>query len=132
VIQGDGINNDSIRHIVARLDKARISLENIVFGMGSGLTHDAGRDEFSFSMKATARYDGKIWHDLQKRPITDLGKQSLKGHVSTYISRDKQDIYTERIEDEHLLASDLMQTIYRDGKCYQEYTFDEILSHNQR
>jgi nicotinamide phosphoribosyltransferase len=132
VIQGDGINNDSIRHIVARLDKARISLENIIFGMGSGLTHDAGRDEFSFSMKATARFDGKIWHDLQKRPITDLGKQSLKGHVSTYISRDKQDIYTERIEDEHLLASDLMQTIYRDGKCYQEYTFDEILSHNQR
>ncbi|MBX9597346.1 MAG: nicotinate phosphoribosyltransferase [Burkholderiales bacterium] len=132
VIQGDGINNDSIRHIVARLDKARISLENIVFGMGSGLTHDAGRDEFSFSMKATARYDGAVWHDLLKRPITDLGKQSLKGHISTYISCDGQDIYTERIEEEHNQSRDLMQTIYRNGKCYQEYTFDEVISHNQR
>ena len=130
VIQGDGINNDSLRHIAARLDKSRISLENIVFGMGSGLTHDAGRDEFSFSMKATALYDGKEWVDLIKRPITDLTKQSLKGHVTTYRMPDGR-IYTARLEDVPHSATILLETIYRNGAIVKQYTFDEVLSHNR-
>lgn len=130
VIQGDGINNDSIRHIVARLDRARISLENIVFGMGSGLTHDAGRDEFSFSMKATALYDGKEWHDLLKRPITDLKKQSLKGHVTTYKARDGK-IYSVREDEVPADGQILLETVYRDGVIIKEYTFDDVLGHNK-
>lgn len=129
VIQGDGINNDSLRHIVAKLDRARISLENIVFGMGSGLTHDAGRDEFSFSMKATALYDGKDWHDLLKRPITDLKKQSLKGHVTTYIMPDGK-IYSAREDEVPVNGRVLLETVYRDGVIFKEYTFDDVLSHN--
>lgn len=129
VIQGDGINNDSIRHIVARLDKARISLENIIFGMGSGLTHDAGRDEFSFSMKATALYDGKVWHDLLKRPITDLKKQSLQGHVSTYIDK-RGKIYSARAEEVTVGSKEILETVYRDGIITKEYTFDDVLSYN--
>jgi nicotinamide phosphoribosyltransferase len=130
VIQGDGINNDSIRHIVARLDRARISLENIVFGMGSGLTHDAGRDEFSFSMKATALFDGKEWQDLLKRPISDLKKQSLKGHVTTYIDAGGH-IFSDRIEaPAEAGVRDLMETLYRNGQILKEYTFDEVLAFN--
>lgn len=130
VIQGDGINNDSVRHIVARLDKARISLENIVFGMGSGLTHDAGRDEFSFSMKATALYDGKEWQDLLKRPITDLKKQSLTGRVSTY--QDKNgNIFSERIDFPQVDGvRDMMETVYLNGHIIKEYTFDDVLAFN--
>ena len=132
VIQGDGINNDSIRHIVSRLDRARISLENIIFGMGSGLTHDAGRDEFSFSMKATARFDGKIWHDLMKRPITDLGKQSLKGYLSTYQDTKSGKIFTDlatKAHAKHIL--DLLEPLYRDGKILKEYSFNEVLARNK-
>lgn len=129
VIQGDGINNDSLRHIVARLDKARISLENIVFGMGSGLTHDAGRDEFSFSMKATAIYDGKEWHELLKRPITDLKKQSLQGHVTTYIMPNGE-IGSARDTEVPEEGRILLETVYRDGKIIKEYTFDDVLQHN--
>ena len=132
VIQGDGINNDSIRHIVARLDRARISLENIVFGMGSGLTHDAGRDEFSFSMKATALFDGKEWQDLLKRPISDLKKQSLKGHVTTYIDA-AGNIFSDRIEAKAQTGvRDLMETLYHNGKILKEYTFDEVLAFNSQ
>lgn len=132
VIQGDGINNDSIRHIVARLDRARISLENIIFGMGSGLTHDAGRDEFSFSMKATARFDGRVWHDLMKRPITDLGKQSLKGYVSTYLDKSSGKIFSERVDSPaNEQVVDMMETVYRDGKILKEYSFDDVLAHNR-
>lgn len=130
VIQGDGINNDSIRHIVAKLDKARISLENIVFGMGSGLTHDAGRDEFSFSMKATALYNGNEWHELLKRPITDLTKQSLQGHVTTYVANDGN-IYSTRLDEMPLNGRELLEVVYRDGVILKEYTFDDVLGHNK-
>ncbi len=132
VIQGDGINNDSLRLILKDLDREKISLENIVFGMGGGLTHEAGRDEFSFSMKATARFDGRIWHDLIKSPITDVTKRSLKGRVTTYSNLDQTVIFSDRIEraesDKNVI--DLMETIYLNGKITKEYNFDEVLARN--
>lgn len=81
VIQGDGINQESIPQILDVLIRAAYSVDNLTFGMGGGLTHGPGRDEFSFSMKATARYCGikREWIDLLKEPKTDAGKKSLKG-----------------------------------------------------
>lgn len=131
VIQGDGINNDSIRKIVNELDIRKISLENIVFGMGGGLTHEASRDEFSFSMKATAMFDGNTWHDLFKDPITDHAKQSLKGLVSTF--KDANGVYSAKkigYNDLNPEYTDVMETIYLNGKITKEYTFEEIIYQN--
>lgn len=83
VIQGDGINQDSIPKIMENLALAGYSMDNLTFGMGGGLTHGPGRDEFSFSMKATARFNGEDWIDLLKEPKTDAGKKSLSGLVHT-------------------------------------------------
>lgn len=82
VIQGDGINVFSVPQILDNIQAAGYSLDNIVLGMGGGLTHDGGRDTFSFSMKATARFNGKEWINLLKEPKTDAGKKSLTGLVS--------------------------------------------------
>lgn len=134
VIQGDGINNDSIRIILRKLDEEKICLENIVFGMGSGLTHDAGRDEFSFSMKATARFDGKCWIDLNKDPITDSSKKSLKGHVTTFINRDTNTIFSDKIELSNQGSNivDLMETIYYNGQIRKEYSFEDVVARNRK
>lgn len=78
-IQGDGITVDSIPGILENLVDAGYSLDNLVLGMGGGLTHGPGRDEFSFSMKATARFNGIEWVNLLKEPKTDAGKKSLTG-----------------------------------------------------
>lgn len=128
VIQGDGINQGSLRQIVRTLVKEKLALGNLVFGMGGGLTHEAGRDEFSFAMKATARCDSNgVWHDLFKDPITDIGKRSLKGRVTTYRDSDNR-IFSERVElmqFNHQLV-DMLELVYLDGVHVQEYTFEEI------
>lgn len=127
VIQGDGINQESLGQILDTLVEKKLALGNIVFGMGGGLTHEAGRDEFSFSMKATARQlDDGSWVDLFKDPITDVGKRSLKGRVTTYIDQEGN-IFSERIElqEYNQQITDLLETVFLDGEIVKEYTFEE-------
>lgn len=81
IIQGDGIRIDTIRAVLQGFVDAGYSMDNLTLGMGSGTTHDGARDDFSFSMKSVAYYDGKRWVRLLKSPITDLGKKSLSGLV---------------------------------------------------
>ena len=127
VLQGDGINQDSIREIVLELEKNKISLENLLFGMGGGLTHEAGRDEFSCSMKATAVEINGIWHDLQKDPITDIAKRSPKGRVTTYYFNNK--IFYDRVELKNYndQVIDLLDSHFLNGNILKNYSFEEIL-----
>lgn len=84
ILQGDGINQDSLLKILDESVRNRWCLSNFVFGMGSGLTHALGRDEFSFAQKTTAMsMDGLYWTPLKKDPITDPGKASLSGYMYT-------------------------------------------------
>ena len=130
VLQGDGINQESLRTILNRLDEEKLALGNIVFGMGGGLTHEAGRDEFSFAMKATARCtkDG-VWHDLFKDPITDIGKRSLKGRVTTYRTADGR-IFSDRIELQEVNKQlvDMLETVFLNGDLLIRYDFEQVIA----
>lgn len=129
VIQGDGINSQSIREIVANLEKENLSIENLVFGMGGKLTHpEGGRDAFSFAMKATAQYsDEDGWEDLFKDPITDISKRSLKGRVTTFECTQSHKIIAERVELQEVnkFLRDMMVDVYLNGDSLNESTFDE-------
>lgn len=125
-IQGDGITVDSIPGILENLIAAKYSLDNLVLGMGGGLTHGPGRDEFSFSMKATARFTKSgEWVNLLKEPKTDAGKKSLTGLAHARYNADGD-----------LETSNDPTTAFADKagwRCYlfngeQEYvtTFDEV------
>lgn len=130
VIQGDGVTTTSIRTIVDGLEERKLSLENLVLGMGGGLTHGAGRDEFSFSMKATAILGTDGWRELFKNPVTDSVKKSLRGRVTTY-KDDNGRLFAESIEyiKQNRNVTDIMETIFVNGIITREYTFEEILSH---
>lgn len=123
VIQGDGINQDSLVKILENLVESGYSLDNLTFGMGGGLTHGPGRDEFSFSMKATARLGGSGWVNLLKEPKTDASKKSLTGLA-----------HTQYDGDELIVTADY--TVFQDQKGWKRYfqegyveyvpTFDEV------
>lgn len=81
VIQGDGIKIDTWRGVVQGWINAGLSLDNFCLGMGSGVTHDSARDDFSFSSKSVATYRNGHWERELKDPITDSGKKSLSGLV---------------------------------------------------
>lgn len=130
VIQGDGINEESIRTIVDNLEAKKYSLENIVFGMGGKLVHpEKGRDTFSFCMKGSAQQleDG-TWEDLFKDPITDVGKRSLRGRVTTYECTNTGKIMSERIELQEVnpFLRDMMVDMYIDGKIMNLSSFDDV------
>ena len=84
VIQGDGIRVDTFESVIEGwICGAGFSLDNFALGMGSGVTHDGGRDDFSFSVKAIALSTASQgWTRLLKEPITDKGKTSLTGLIA--------------------------------------------------
>lgn len=80
VIQGDGITIDTYEKVVLGWIGAGFSLDNFCMGMGSGVTHDGRRDDFSFSVKAIAnKLNTDRWQSLLKAPKTDMTKKSLSG-----------------------------------------------------
>lgn len=79
VIQGDGVNTDSIVGILENLKKLGWSAENIVFGMGGKLIGAPQRDDYKYAQKVnSATMDDEII-DIYKAPATDPGKSSKAG-----------------------------------------------------
>jgi nicotinamide phosphoribosyltransferase len=81
VIQGDGVVVQTHEAIIKGwVFNGGFSLDNFCMGMGSGVTHDGRRDDFSFSVKAIAnKLSNGHWQSLLKDPKTDSGKKSLTG-----------------------------------------------------
>jgi nicotinamide phosphoribosyltransferase len=96
VIQGDGINKESIAVIMQSLIDAGYSISNIAFGMGGALLQGVNRDTMGFAMKASAAMINGVWVDVFKDPVTDKGKRSKKGRLALII---KDGEYTTVRED---------------------------------
>lgn len=130
VLQGDGVNRESIVEILAALEERGISAENIIFGMGGALLQHCDRDWLKFAMKGSARQmeDGK-WYDVYKDPITDSVKRSKKGRVTTY-KDSTGTYYTDRIAEDLIApnrnAVDQLELVYLNGKMVVEDSFTDI------
>lgn len=79
IIQGDGINLNSIDDILRNFDAHGWSADNIVFGMGGALLQQINRDTLKFAMKANEVQINGVVHDVYKDPVTDSGKRSKRG-----------------------------------------------------
>jgi nicotinamide phosphoribosyltransferase len=81
VIQGDGVNYNTIEDILIHLANDRISGDSIAFGMGGGLLQDITRDTQKYAMKASRIITGEGVRDFNKNPVTDPWKASKKGKL---------------------------------------------------
>jgi nicotinamide phosphoribosyltransferase len=81
MIYGDGMDVTTFESVLKAATDAKFSIDNVTEGMGGGITNYGGRDDFSFSMKMVAAFDGKRWIKLLKAPKSDAGKTSLSGLV---------------------------------------------------
>jgi len=88
VIQGDGININSIREICKVITENGFSLDNVNFGMGGALLQHLNRDTLRFAMKCSAIRIGDEWQDVFKSPMGDKTKESKKGVLSLYKFRE--------------------------------------------
>jgi nicotinamide phosphoribosyltransferase len=122
VIQGDGINPDTIAEILAAMKTKRQSAENIAFGMGAALLQKVNRDTQRFAMKASAiRIDGE-WRDVYKDPVTDPAKRSKAGRLA--LVEENGSLNTVRLES--AVDRNLLVEVFRNGELLQEWNFEQI------
>lgn len=134
VIQGDGVNINSIAKIYAMLDDLKISAENLVFGMGGKLLQaEIDRDTQNFATKASFAIIDGVEHDVVKSPteIDEHGnfiksfKKSKSGRLKLIKTDDGYKTITSKdvgFED----AVDVMIPVFQNGVILKEHTFEEI------
>ncbi|MCP2091544.1 UNVERIFIED_ORG: nicotinamide phosphoribosyltransferase [Paraburkholderia sediminicola] len=132
VIQGDGVNPDSIGAILAAMDEAGFAADNIVFGMGGALLQQINRDTQRFAMKCSAIRLGDEWHDVRKDPVTDAGKRSMKGRLTLLVNRHTGEYRTATLPvewNDRTVEGDwdeALVTVFDSGKLLVDAAFSEI------
>lgn len=128
VIQGDGMNVDSIRQLILNAHDRGISVENFAMGMGGGLLQKVDRDTCKYAMKANAVEVNGEWQDVYKDPITDQGKRSKRGRQMVaiidggYTALEVSKIPTDMGHG----ITDQLRPVYRDGVLLVDDTFDMV------
>ena len=129
LIQGDGVNEHTIRMILGSFQAYGWSADNIAFGMGGALLQQVDRDTQRFAMKCSSARINDVWVDVQKDPITDSGKKSKAGRIQLWESGGE---YISAVEqpkgwtDKGLGWSNSLVEVFRNGKLVNEISFDEV------
>jgi len=124
VIQGDGINRDSINVIMSKLINRGYSITNIAFGMGGALLSRPERDDLSFAMNCSAVCINGEWSDVFKNPITDHGKTSKKGILASVVYNGK---YTT-IKQADLIdpRTNKLEVVFENGEVIRHENWNDV------
>jgi nicotinamide phosphoribosyltransferase len=134
VIQGDGVNINSIAEIYDMFREYKISAENIVFGMGGKLLQaDINRDTLNFAFKAAFTIVNGVELDVAKSPteidadgnIQKSFKKSKSGRMKLVKTKDGYTTVTSKDEG-YEEASDELVPVFENGEILTEYSFEEI------
>ncbi len=131
LIQGDGVNEHTIRSILGAFQAYGYSADNIAFGMGGALLQQVDRDTQKFAMKCSAVEIGSgNWINVQKDPITDPGKKSKTGCITLWKSGGEWISAVDKPTGWHDKGIcdfvDVLETVYCDGRLVKEITFEQV------
>jgi nicotinamide phosphoribosyltransferase len=133
IIQGDGVNYQTIIDVYENITKAHSSVmgegryvgkwaaENISFGSGGALLQKMDRDTQKFAFKCSSITIAGEEHDVYKNPITDPGKISKKGRFKMVLVDGEWDV-----EPEWSVAKDELITVYENGNLCYNQNFEDI------
>ncbi|MEN9604972.1 MAG: hypothetical protein RJB39_657 [Candidatus Parcubacteria bacterium] len=123
LIQGDGIDHQSMGDILEALKQNKWSADNLAFGSGGGLLQKLNRDTQKFAFKCCAAEVNGEWRDVLKDPVTDPGKRSKAGCLAlvrrdgVYVTVDERDIAP---------GENLLIPVFRDGVLLEDQSFADI------
>ncbi len=130
LIQGDGVNENTIRTILVGFAAYGWSADNIAFGMGGALLQQLDRDTQKFAMKCSSITVNGEDRDVVKDPVTDPGKKSKAGRMTLWTSGGEWITATKQPTGWHDKGIgefiDVLEEVYRDGRLVKEITFEEI------
>jgi nicotinamide phosphoribosyltransferase len=119
VIQGDGVDEDSITAILKRTESLGFSTTNLAFGMGGALLQKLNRDTQKFAMKCSEVTVAGKAIAVYKDPITDPGKTSKQGRLALI----KTELGYQTVAAS---AEDILQVVYEDGQLVQDQSLETI------
>lgn len=122
IIQGDGVDEFSIKDILNELKFRGISGSNVAFGMGGALLQHLDRDTLRFAYKASAACVNGEWRNVSKDPITDPGKKSKAGILK--LVNDKGYWLTVKEEDDG--RKNEMEVVWENGRLLVDHKFSDI------
>jgi nicotinamide phosphoribosyltransferase len=131
VIQGDGVNYESISDICEMMIEEGFSVENIAFGMGGALLQKVDRDTQKFAFKCSSITINGEEVDVRKNPIeiNEEGervrsfKRSKSGRLKLCNLTDIGQTTIEHSQDE---VGDEMVEVFLNGEVTKEWTFEEV------
>ncbi len=144
IIQGDGVDSEAIEKMLKIITDMGFAANSVVFGSGGALLQKVNRDTYKFAQKASAvlvpsissengplgRTVGELqWVGISKNPVTDPGKMSKKGRVTTLRSKMTGEYMIGHLDNENVRDSeweDVMKIVYRKGIISCNDTLDEI------
>jgi nicotinamide phosphoribosyltransferase len=121
IIQGDGIDLQSLYEILYSVKAQGFSIDNLAFGSGGGLLQKLNRDTCKFAYKCSSAIINGSEVDVFKDPITDSGKISKKGKLTLDLV--DEGYKTVRITE---VKNDQLIEVFRDGKLLVNQSLDEI------
>jgi nicotinamide phosphoribosyltransferase len=125
VIQGDGIDETSIKEILNGIINDGFSASNVAFGMGGALLQKVDRDTQRFAYKASAGIVDGHYRPIYKDPVTDPRKRSKDGVLD--LVKDGVRFVTKQYTDfETTYPDSAMRTVYRNGELLVDDTLEEI------
>lgn len=135
VIQGDGINPNSIRAILERATSAGYATDNLAFGMGGALLQQLNRDTQKFALKCSAARVNGQWIDVYKDPVTDNGKKSKRGRMTLLRHREYGTWQTVPVPPEAVSLAEVVKpmgyeealvTVWEDGRLVSDWSFAQV------
>lgn len=137
VIQGDGVDHESIPLLYDALKEKGISAENLVLGMGGALLQKVNRDTQKFALKCSyAEVAGKGM-DVKKQPmemnadgkLVASFKTSKAGRLKLVKEAGK---YKTIAQDERLDLEDVLEVVFENGEIRKSHAFEGVRERAQK
>ncbi|KAM9216690.1 nicotinamide phosphoribosyltransferase isoform 2-T2 [Dugong dugon] len=127
VIQGDGVDINTLQEIVEGMKKKKWSIENVSFGSGGALLQKLTRDLLNCSFKCSYVVTNGLGINVFKDPVADPNKRSKKGRLSLHRTPAGNFVTLEEGKgDLEEYGRDLLHTVFKNGKVTKSYSFDEV------
>ena len=118
ILQGDGIDINSIDFILREMDKSGIAASNVVFGCGGKLQQAHGRDDFNFAIKTS--YTENEFGNLD---ISKKTAQKMKRSKSGKLALVKTNWGYATVNQKSLTENDALRLVFKDGHLFNSEDF---------
>jgi nicotinamide phosphoribosyltransferase len=127
ILQGDGIDEHSLKDILDIILENGYSATNIAFGCGAGIIQKLDRDTCRFACKMSSATINGVEQNIFKDPATDHSKASLAGRLDLMQSREYNTYHTVVLKNgDYSSAWTAMQTVFENGKILVDDTLENI------